>query len=422
MSVNHQGIPDSVKRWLIFTLVCLLFVLSQFYRASVTVISPDLIQELAIDTRQLSLISAAFFYAFAITQIPITMYLDGIGPRISMTVLSLIAVVGAIVFGLGHSVTALVTGRVLMGIGMACNLMGTLKIITLWFTPRYFATLSALIISAGTVGNLIAATPLVLMAQSLGWRNSFFVIGAINLFLAVLFYVIARDRPSESIINDVPQAASIKLREITRSLHHLIKEKDYWIISFGSFCRYGIFAAVQSLWAGPYLIHAMGITAVSTGNLLVLMSIGVVIGSPLYGWLSDKALRNRKGTIISGVIAMAVILIILTMLSPGTGMTVLGILFFAFGFFSSAGTIMYAHIKERMPPEGAGAAMTGINFFTMVGSAVFLQGLGNMMQCLHPEDSLSTAAFTLAFLFCALCLGITAVSYLFTVETLGKKK
>jgi sugar phosphate permease len=411
-----------VKRWLIFILTCLLFVLSQFYRASVTVISPDLIQELAIDTRQLSLISAAFFYAFAMTQIPITMYLDGIGPRISMTVLSLIAVIGAIVFATGHSVTALVTGRVLMGIGMACNLMGTLKIITLWFTPRYFATLSALVISAGTVGNLIAATPLVLMAQSLGWRNSFFVIGAINLFVAFLFYVIARDRPSELIVQDVPRAASTKLREIARSIHHLVKEKDYWIISLGTFCRYGIFAAVQSLWAGPFLIHAIGLTAVSAGNLLVLMSIGIVIGSPLYGWLSDTALRNRKGVIVSGLIAMGVILITLTMLSSGTGMTVLGLLFFAFGFFSSGGTIMYAHIKERMPPESAGAAMTGINFFTMVGGAVFLQGLGNMMQYLYPEDSLGTEAFIVAFLFCAVCLGITAVFYLFTVETLGKKK
>jgi len=397
-------------------------VLSQFYRASVTVISPDLIQALAIDTRQLSLISAAFFYAFAMTQIPITMYLDGIGPRISMSVLSLIAVIGAIVFATGHSVTALVTGRVLMGIGMACNLMGTLKLITLWFTPRHFATLSALVISAGTVGNLIAATPLVLMAQSMGWRNSFFMIGAINLFLAFLFYVITRDRPSESIVQDVPRAASTKLTEIARSLHHLIKEKDYWIISLGTFCRYGIFAAVQSLWAGPFLIHAIGLTAVSAGNLLILMSIGIVIGSPLYGWLSDTALRNRKGVIVSGLIAMAVILIILSMLSSGTGMTVLGILFFPFGFFASGGTIMYTHIKERMPPESAGAAMTGINFFTMVGGAVFLQGLGNMMQCLYPEDSLGTEAFIVAFLFCAVCLGITAVLYLFTVETLGKKK
>jgi sugar phosphate permease len=418
---NTETMPDSVKRWLIFILACLMFLLSQFYRASVAVISPALIQELAIDTRQLSLISAAFFYAFAIMQIPISMYLDGIGPRISMSALSMVAVIGAIVFALGSSVPTLVFGRILMGVGMACNLMGTLKIITLWFDPRHFATLSAVVVSIGTIGNLIAATPLVLISQMVGWRNSFLVIGTINLLLAFLFYMIVRDRPSASMGHAVPKAASTNLSEIANSLLRLLKEKDYWIISMGTFFRYGIFAAVQSLWAGPFLMHAIGVPAVAAGNLLLLTSIGMVIGSPISGWLSDTVFNNRKGVIITGLIMMGAILLLLTRLSPGTGMTALSVLFFAFGFSASNGGIMYAHIKERMPSEDAGAAMTGINFFTMIGVAVFLQGLGNMMHYLHPEDSLGNAAFIDAFRFCAICLGVTTIFYLFTGETRRKR-
>jgi sugar phosphate permease len=414
--------PDKAKRWVIFLLACQLFLLSQFYRVSVAVISPDLIRELAVDTRQLSLISAAFFYAFAVMQIPIGMYLDGIGPRVSMTALSLIAVAGAIMFAAGQSVGVLVAGRVLMGIGMACNLMGTLKIITLWFTPRHFATLSALVISMGTIGNLGAATPLVLMAQAIGWRQSFGVIAAINLFLTLLFYLVARDRPTSAMGYAVPKAASTQLKQISHTLGRMFKEKDYWIISLGTFSRYGIFAAVQALWAGPFLIHAIGLPVVSAGNLLLLMSVGLAIGSPVFGWLSDTVFKNRKGIVICGLMMMSAILIIFTRLTPGTGMGLLSVLFFSFGFFGSAGGIMYAHIKERMPPESAGTAMTGINFFTMIGVAVFLQGLGNLMQYLHPDDSLGIAAFNKAFLLCAVFLGITQLCYLFTVETLGKKK
>jgi hypothetical protein len=96
------------------------------------------------------------------------------------------------------------------------------------------------------------------------------------------------------------------------------------------------------------------------------------------------------------------------------------LLFFGSGFFSSSGGIMYAHIKERMPAELAGTAMTGINFFTMIGVAVFLQGLGTIMQIFHPGESLGALAFRDAFLFCAACLLITAVLYGFTRETLGK--
>ena len=46
--------------------------------------------------------------------------------------------------------------------------------------------------------------------------------------------------------------------------------------------------------------------------------------------------------------------------------------------------MVYAHIKERVPIERAGTAMTGVNFFTMMGVALFLQGLGYLMQWLYP--------------------------------------
>src|SRR4030042_115147 len=148
------------RRWMVLFAACMLFVLSQFYRASIAVITPDLIRDLGLDTRGLSLVSAAFFYTFAIIQIPIGMYLDAIGPRIAMTVLSLLGVAGALVFAGGDSAGALVAGRLLLGAGMACNLMGTLKLITLWFGPLRFATLSAMVLSFGPLGNMTAATPL----------------------------------------------------------------------------------------------------------------------------------------------------------------------------------------------------------------------------------------------------------------------
>jgi sugar phosphate permease len=410
-------IPDRHRRWLILPMASLLFLLSMFYRASVAVITPDLVRDLGLDARGLSLISAAFFYAFAFMQIPISMYLDGIGPRLSMTVLSLLAVVGALIFAWGNSLSTLVIGRIFMGAGMACNLMGTFKLIALWFDPLRFATLSAFVISIGTAGNITAATPLVLAVQSIGWRLTFTAFSVINLMLAVLFFVVVRDRP-QSVDGDAPSlAASTNLREILSTLRHLFREKDYWIISLGTFCRYGIFASVQALWAGPYLMNVIALSAVSAGNLILLMSIGIIVGSPVFGWLSDVVVNSRKTVIVAGLSGTALVLIVLAGLSPDTSMTVLAVLFFSFGFFSSSGGIMYAHIKERMPAEYAATAMTGVNFFTMMGVVAFLQGLGSLMHHVYPQASLGASAFKGAFWVCAACLGLTVVSYLFTVET-----
>jgi MFS family permease len=78
-------------------------------------------------------------------------------------------------------------GRLLLGIGMACNLMGPLKLLTRWFSPVRFATLGALVVSIGTAGNLVAATPLVLLVQAFGWRITFTLFSAATFFLVMIF-------------------------------------------------------------------------------------------------------------------------------------------------------------------------------------------------------------------------------------------
>jgi len=412
--------PVISKRWIIFAIACTSFLLSQFYRVSVAVITPNLVADLGLDTGDLSLISAAFFYAFAFMQIPVALYLDSIGPRISMTVLTLLAVAGALVFALGNSLSMLVIGRVLLGIGMACNLMGTMKLITLWFGPMRFATLSALVLSIGTLGNILATTPLVLSVSAIGWRSTFMILAGLNLVIALLFYFIVRDYPPETENSDLPAKASTSLKETMTVIRDLFSRFDYWIISFASFCRYGIFAAFQALWAGPYLMTVLEISAVAAGNMLLLMNVGLVVGSPLCGYLSDAVFRSRKLPINAGILGMLGILVILANLKPGTHSFLIALLFFGFGFSSSAGQIMLAHIKERMPIERAGTAITGVNFFTMIGVAFFLQLLGSVMAAIHPQASLGAAAFKDAFYLCAGFLAVTSILYVFTIETLKK--
>lgn len=410
------------RRWAIFIITSLLFVLSQFYRSSIAVITPQLMSDVSIDTKGLSLMSAAFFYAFALTQIPIGIYLDRIGPRKTMTVLSLVAVIGALIFAWANSLEMLVLGRLLLGIGMACNLMGSFKLLTLWFGPLRFATLSAFILSLGTAGNIAATTPLVLLVKAVDWRPAFTIIAAVNLLLAIIFFLVVRDRPREAPRYPGAPESSMNLHEILSDLYSLFAKKDYWIISIGTFCRYGVYAAVQTLWAGPYLMKARGLSAFNAGNLILLMNIGFILGGPFCGILSDKLLQTRKKIVIGGLVSLAAVLLSLAFLPQKASILTLAILFFSFGLVSSAGGVMYTHIKELMPIEKAGAAMTGINFFTMIGSAVFLQGLGNLMQHLYPGASLGAQAFKGAFLLCAACLAFVSFLYFFTRDTLGKDK
>ncbi len=407
------------RRWIIFILATSHFFLSQFYRTSNAVIATQLIQDLSLDTEGLGLLSASFFYGFAITQIPIGLLLDKVGPRKMMTLLSLLGIIGAFVFSVADSLSMGLIGRILLGIGMACNLMGTFKLLTTWFEPLIFATLSGLVISVGTMGNIVATTPLVMLVEEMGWRQSFQLIAGINLVLTLILFMVVRDRPGLSSGAPAGIESSISFRQAFSNLATLLKDRDYWIISLATFVRYGTFAAFQALWAGPFLMEAMGYSAVKTGNLILLMTVGIIMGSPFWGALSDRVFKTRKWIIVFCLAALAVIALFLMLIPPDAKLAVVASFFFAFGFFSSAGLLMYPHIKDLMPIEMAGAAMTGINFFNMMGPALFLQGLGILMQTLHPEASRGPAAFDTAFLVCMVSLTAAAALYSFTTDKIS---
>jgi sugar phosphate permease len=404
------------RRWIIFLLATSHFFLSQFYRTSNAVIATQLVQDLALDTEGLGLLSASFFYGFAVTQIPIGLLLDKVGPRKLMTILSLLGILGAFIFSLADSLGMGLLGRILLGIGMACNLMGTFKLLTNWFEPFVFATLSGLVLSVGTIGNIVATTPLVILVEKMGWRHSFQLIAGINLVLTITLFLVVRDRPALSSGEASAGEASLSFKQAFSNLTLLLKNRDYWIISLATFVRYGTFAAFQALWAGPFLMEAMGYSAIKTGNLILLMTVGIIIGSPFWGALSDRVFKTRKWIIAFCLAALASIALLLMLIPPDAGLAVVASFFFAFGFFSSAGLLMYPHIKDLMPIEMAGAAMTGINFFNMMGPALFLQGLGILMQTLHPEASRGPAAFDTAFLVCMLSLVAAASLYSFTTD------
>ena len=403
-------------RWIVFIVATSLFFLSQFYRTSNAVIASELVRDLSLDTEGLGLMSASFFYAFAVTQIPISLLLDKIGPRRLMTALTLLGILGAIIFSLADSLSMGLIGRILLGVGMACNLMGTFKLLTQWFEPLIFATLTGLVMAIGTFGNIIATTPLVMLVEQIGWRHSFQVIAAINLVLVLTLFIVVRDKPPQAIRDTASMEPSISLKQAFFNLGMLLRNRDYWIISMASFVRYGTFAAFQALWAGPFLREVMGYSAVKAGNLILLMTTGMIIGAPFWGAVSDRIFKTRKWIVISTFVILAGVALVLMSIPPEVDLTIITAFFFAFGFFSGAGLLMYPHIKELMPHEMAGATMTGVNLFNMLGPAVFLHGLGIMMQTLYPEASRGPAAFDASFLVCALALLFSAGIYCFTKE------
>ncbi len=405
------------KRWFIVGICSLLFLLSMFYRASNAVISPNLTKEFQLSPHQLGLLTAVFFYGFALFQIPIGLLLDRFGARIIMPAFSIIGGIGAMVFATSAGVNGLIGGRALLGVGMACNLMGSLKLFTEWFRPSQFATVSGFILAVGTLGNMSATSPLVLMVDTIGWRASFSVIGIITIMLALCFYLIVRNRPDEPGSGAVSDNMKRGVASSFDPIKSIFVSRNYWAISGATLLRYGSYTAVQALWAGPFLMTILLISPLATGNILLVLNLGYVAGSPISGFFSDRVLRSRKKAVIMGLGILASGLLALP-LYPYNSVLWLSLIFFIIGFGSSFGQVMYAHVKELFPSHMSGTAMTGINFFTMIGAGVFIHGFGEILESGYLAFLSPDKAYRMALFLCFVGALIALVLYAFTKDAL----
>lgn len=404
------GTSHVSKRFLIFSILSALFTLSMFYRVSSAVIAPDLVRDLGLDARDLGILGGAFFYSFALLQIPMGPMLDRLGPRIVLSSFSIVGALGAFVFACGHSFPVVLLGRSLIGVGMASALMGSMKVFLLRFPPEKFVTLIGLLQAIGTVGNIFAASPLAFLTSALGWRMTFVIAGTVTALLSFLTFLILREEKREDGFTS-PPAFTPEIRMMS-SFGRILGSLSFWQIGAVSFFRYGTFVTLQGLWLAPYLIQIRGHSPVQTGNLIIFLAIGIIVGGPIAGWLSDRTFHSRKGVALAGLSLYCLCLLPLTGVVKLPSPFWFGLLFFFIGFFCSFGMVIYAHAKELFPIAISGTVMASVNFFTMAGPAILMPTLGKIIESFaHEGSSYPAEAYHLSFLFCFLGMAISLVFY-----------
>ena len=410
-------IMDKQRRWLLIGIGTMFLLLSLFHRVTNATIAPFLIEEFNLSSDELGLLAAVFFWVFALFQAPLGFLLDRFGAKKTMSLLSLLGGAGSIIFSQSNGISDLLIGRALLGLGMSCALMGTLKIIADWFPADNFATLSGFVVSFATIGSMLATSPLMLTVNAIGWRSSFFLIGIINIALGVCFFSIAKDGPNQMKTSHHLTKKGLTTISLFSGIAKLLLNINFWTISWSAFFRYGTYAAIQALWAGPFLMKILNLPPLAAGNVMLLLNIGFAVGVPAAGYLSDKKLKSRKKIIIPGLILLCICQLVLSF-SRTSNILWWGIIFFLIGLGSSCGQLMYSHIKELMPLDMVGRSVTGINFFTMMGSGLFLYAFGKVLTFLNSNSTTSAEqGYIIGFLMCFLSVCVAIGLYTVTKDS-----
>ncbi len=364
------------------------YLLSYHFRTANAVIGPVLSEDLSLGAADLGLLTSAYFIAFGAAQLPLGVLLDRFGARRVEAALLIVAAAGAAVFASGHTIVTLTLGRGMIGIGVSACLMAAFKAFSQWFPPERQASLTGWIMTAGTLGALVATAPLDAALHVATWREIFWALSGLTLMMSGWLFFSVPDKPEST----RPET----LAEQWAGIRKVLSARYFWRFAPLGFAQIGGFMAIQSLWSSAWMIHVTGFSRTQAADHLAAMSVAMVVAYALIGLLSTGLARRGIGTLylLGGGMAMS-LLTLLLIITQALEQNYL--LWIAYGVFSSFGTLIYALMSAGFPVALSGRANTTLNLLAFLGAFGLQWGMGGLIDLLQANGHSAVIAHRDAF-------------------------
>jgi MFS family permease len=357
--------------WIIW-LLAVFFYGYQFMQGLVSVYIPSIAHDLNLEPTAIGMLGGSFYYAYAIMQLPVGAITDRFGARYpALTGLALL-ILGTFIMSEIHSLMLGVAARFLMGLGGAFAFICTMQLIIVWFPRERFAGLAGLTNFMGYIGASLGGIPINYLCQQYGWRTTILLTGflGIAIFVGMFFFVKKRDGETISIPALQPKKSAIK------SLLVIMKIPINWVNGLYCTLTVGPTTAFAGLYGVKFLTSSYGVTSTVAASAITAVFLGVAIGSPVTGWVSDYLGKRRLLLVGSALLGSAITLALIIL--HHLPVWAIQSLCFAFGFMQSVHVLCFANAKDDNPSHAA-SAIAFINMALILGGAV-LQPLIGLLQ------------------------------------------
>jgi len=341
------------RRWWIATLLLVAGLINYLDRTIVSVAAPAIAKDLSLTPERMGVLFSAFFWSYALMQIPIGWLADRFNLRWLYAGCFALWSLTSGLTGFAASLGMLLVLRVLLGIGESVYLPGGLKLVSALFAAEDRGLASGLI-NCGTRAGLAFGAPLIAaLVVAMGWHKVFFALGFLGLaWLAPWFAMFPRGADTRA------KPARVKWGKINRNLLGVALSN----------VGYGYYFYLLVTWLPSYLVDARHLPLRTAGACALVPYLTYALGEPLGGWLADRLvargwseLRARK-TIITAAYLTSLLLLPAGLVAD-TGMAVLLLGGASLVGLSTAN--MYA-LVQRVSAAGEVGFATGV--FNLAGN------------------------------------------------------
>ncbi len=398
-AIHAEPLPDSERldrksAVLVFLAFAAAYFCSALVRAITATLSPVLTLDFNLQASDLGLLAGGYFFGFAAMQLPLGRWLDRHGPkRVSLYFLSF-AVVGCVAFSMASSFAWLLAARVLVGMGVSACLMAPLTGFRRWLDGPTLVRANSWMLMTGSFGMLASTLPVQWLMPLTGWRPLFWLLAILILLcMAVIAWIVP----------PTPVAAVTASAEANPTSYAPVWRSRYFqAMTPLAFFNYGGLIAIQTLWAGPWMLKVAGYTPLESATGLFYLNACMLVAFWAWGMLAPRLIS--RGWSAERLIAWGVPLSLLALAANIAGASGTGWIGWAvFCVTSSVLGLAQPAIGMAFKPSLVGRALSAFNLMIFSGVFVVQWGIGLLIDAFQAAGLSEAASFQAAMAFFLCC-------------------
>ncbi len=289
---------SSRRRWLLVVLLFVAALINYLDRATISVALPRISGELLLGPTAKGVLLSAFFWSYALMQVPIGWLADRVSLRWLYAGSFALWSLACGFTGLAGSLGVLILLRMVLGVGESIYLPGSVKFISLAFSPEERGLPTSIFDSGVRAGLAIGAPLVAWLVSRHGWRNMFMLVGFTALAW-VLPWILAFPSHLKPGAQEPPPVAPAARKPLTFN-------RNLVGASLGFFC-FGYYNYLLVTWLPDYLVEVRHLPLLKAGFLAAIPYVVWAVSEVAGGWVSDRLVRHgrnetrvRKGMITVG--------------------------------------------------------------------------------------------------------------------------
>ena len=367
------------RAWVIWIVALSVYLLAVFHRSSLGVAGLLAAERFDIDATQLAFFTVLQLVVYAGMQIPVGVLLDRFGSRALLVSGLTLMTAGQLAFAVVESFPAAVLARGVLGAGDAMVFVSVIRLVSVWFLVRQAPLVTQMTGQVGQLGAIVAAAPLSIALQQLGWTRAFALASSVGVVLMVGVLLLVKDSPYAG-----SGPTRVKLRALARSVQTVWGNPGTRLGMWSHFTTQFSTTVFVMLWGFPFLVRGQGLSEQTASTLLMVMTGWVLVSGLALGWLIGHHPLYRSWIVIGVVMGMAVPWTVVLLRDTPAPMWLLVVLVCTTATGGPASMVGFDLARSYSPLESMGRANGLVNVGGFSASLITMALVGIVLDLRQP--------------------------------------